>query len=83
MAPNSIEACLSTAISSRCCVSVEQLRARGVKVRYDIYPGEGHLFTKRENQANAPRDAADFLLAHLAPSEPVTASAATAHASRR
>jgi len=44
---------------------VEHLRARGVEVRYDVYPDEGHGFTRRENQARARADAADFLLAHL------------------
>ena len=45
---------------------VERLRARGVPVRYDIYPDEGHGFTKTDNQIKARTDAADFLLHHLA-----------------
>ena len=44
---------------------VELLRARGVEVRYDIYPDEGHLFGKRENQTRARSSIADFLLTHL------------------
>ncbi|WP_203911407.1 S9 family peptidase [Rhizocola hellebori] len=44
---------------------VERLRARGVPVRYDIYPDEGHGFTKTDNQIKARVDAADFLLHHL------------------
>jgi dipeptidyl aminopeptidase/acylaminoacyl peptidase len=44
---------------------VESLRARGVEVRYDVYPDEGHQFGKRENQIKARSDAGDFLLAHL------------------
>jgi len=46
---------------------VDQLRGRGIEVRYDVYPDEGHLFTKHENLTSARADAADFLLAHLAP----------------
>jgi dipeptidyl aminopeptidase/acylaminoacyl peptidase len=44
---------------------VQRLRARGVEVRYDVYPDEGHGFTKTENQITALSAAADFLLAHL------------------
>jgi dipeptidyl aminopeptidase/acylaminoacyl peptidase len=44
---------------------VGQLRARDVEVRYDVYPDEGHLFTKHDNLTKARADAADFLLAHL------------------
>lgn len=44
---------------------VERLQARGVEVRYDVYPDEGHGFTKRENQVKAYSDAADFLISHL------------------
>jgi dipeptidyl aminopeptidase/acylaminoacyl peptidase len=44
---------------------VESLRARGVDVRYDVYPDEGHRFSKRENQIKARTDAGEFLLAHL------------------
>ena len=45
---------------------VERLQARGVDVRYDVYPDEGHGFTKRTNEAKALSDAADFLVGHLA-----------------
>jgi dipeptidyl aminopeptidase/acylaminoacyl peptidase len=45
---------------------VERLRARGVEVRYDVYPDEGHGFDHRENQAKAFSDSAEFLLARLA-----------------
>jgi dipeptidyl aminopeptidase/acylaminoacyl peptidase len=44
---------------------VQRLRARGVEVRYDIYPDEGHVFGRRDNQTKARSDAAEFLLAHL------------------
>ena len=44
---------------------VAKLRARGVEVRYDVYPDEGHGFTKRANEVKAIGDAADFLVAHL------------------
>lgn len=44
---------------------VARLRERGVEVRYDVYPDEGHGFTKRENDARAMGDTAEFLVAHL------------------
>jgi dipeptidyl aminopeptidase/acylaminoacyl peptidase len=44
---------------------VERLRARGVEVRYDVYPDEGHQFGKRKNQIQARTDAGEFLLTHL------------------
>jgi dipeptidyl aminopeptidase/acylaminoacyl peptidase len=44
---------------------VERLRARGVEVRYDVYPDEGHSFGKRENQIRAWSSAGEFLLSHL------------------
>jgi dipeptidyl aminopeptidase/acylaminoacyl peptidase len=44
---------------------VERLRARGVEVRYDVYPDEGHSFGKRENQIKAWSSAGEFLLSHL------------------
>lgn len=46
---------------------VEQLRSLGIEVRYDVYPDEGHGFTKSANQTKAYSDAADFLIAHLGP----------------
>jgi dipeptidyl aminopeptidase/acylaminoacyl peptidase len=44
---------------------VERLRARGVEVKYDVYPDEGHGFTKRENELKALRDVAAFFERHL------------------
>jgi dipeptidyl aminopeptidase/acylaminoacyl peptidase len=44
---------------------VDKLRGRGVDVRYDVYPDEGHGFTKTHNETKAMRDTADFLVAHL------------------
>jgi dipeptidyl aminopeptidase/acylaminoacyl peptidase len=46
---------------------VDRLRERGVDVRYDVYPDEGHGFTKRENELKALRDTAAFMETHLAP----------------
>jgi dipeptidyl aminopeptidase/acylaminoacyl peptidase len=40
---------------------VERLRALGVPVRYDIYPDEGHGFTKRANELKAVQDTAEFM----------------------
>jgi dipeptidyl aminopeptidase/acylaminoacyl peptidase len=40
---------------------VAKLRARGVPVRYDVYPDEGHGFTKRPNELKALKDSAEFL----------------------
>lgn len=45
---------------------VAQLRSRGVEVRYDVYPDEGHFFGRRENQIKARSAAGEFLRAHLA-----------------
>ena len=44
---------------------VEKLRARGVDVKYDIYPDEGHGFTKVENDIKAMRDSGAFFVEHL------------------
>lgn len=44
---------------------VEQLRSRGVEVRYDVYPDEGHFFGRRENQIKARSAAGEFIRAHL------------------
>jgi len=44
---------------------VEKLRDLGVEVRYDIYPDEGHGFTRSSSQTKAYVDAAEFLIAHL------------------
>jgi len=40
---------------------VELLRERGIDVRYDVYPDEGHGFTKRANELKALGDAATFM----------------------
>jgi dipeptidyl aminopeptidase/acylaminoacyl peptidase len=45
---------------------VERLRSRGVEVRYDVYPDEGHGFAKRHNRIQADTDAGQFLLDRLA-----------------
>lgn len=44
---------------------VERLRARGVKVRYDVYEDEGHGFSKRENELKVWKDASEFLEEYL------------------
>lgn len=44
---------------------VEALRGRGVDVRYDVYDDEGHGFTRKENEAKAMGDSADFLIGRL------------------
>jgi dipeptidyl aminopeptidase/acylaminoacyl peptidase len=44
---------------------VARLRARGVAVRYDVYPDEGHGFTKRENEIKAWSDVGSFLVERL------------------
>jgi dipeptidyl aminopeptidase/acylaminoacyl peptidase len=48
---------------------VEKLRERGVAVRYDVYPDEGHVFTKRENELRSLRDVATFMEEHLLPAD--------------
>ncbi|WP_395982681.1 S9 family peptidase [Actinomadura sp. 9N407] len=44
---------------------VARLRDRGVDVRYDIYPDEGHGFTNRDNENKAYGDIARFITTHL------------------
>ncbi|MFF0771859.1 S9 family peptidase [Nonomuraea wenchangensis] len=44
---------------------VTRLRERGVEVRYDIYPDEGHGFTNRANELKAYEAISAFLYAHL------------------
>lgn len=46
---------------------VAALQARGVTVRYDVYVDEGHGFVRHANRLRAFRDAADWLVEHLAP----------------
>jgi len=38
-----------------------RLRERGVEVRYDIYPDEGHGFTNRANELKAYEAISAFL----------------------
>ncbi|MEV4477045.1 prolyl oligopeptidase family serine peptidase [Nonomuraea sp. NPDC049504] len=44
---------------------VARLRERGVEVRYDIYPDEGHGFTNRANELKAYEAISAFLYSHL------------------
>lgn len=44
---------------------VASLRARGVSVRYDVYPDEGHAFTRRDNETKVWTDIGAFLVAQL------------------
>ncbi|GIF75968.1 S9 family peptidase [Asanoa siamensis] len=44
---------------------VARLRDRGLEVRYEVFPDEGHGFIRRENQATAYSDAGEFLIKHL------------------
>ncbi|MBQ1028849.1 S9 family peptidase [Micromonospora sp. C97] len=44
---------------------VERLRSRGVEVRYEVFPDEGHGLLRRDNQARAFADAGEFLIRHL------------------
>jgi dipeptidyl aminopeptidase/acylaminoacyl peptidase len=46
---------------------VHRLRERGVEVRYDVYPDEGHVFGSSAHQTKARTDGAEFLLDHLVP----------------
>lgn len=44
---------------------VSHLRDRKVEARYAVFPDEGHIFGKRENQTKARSAAAEFLLDYL------------------
>ncbi|GAB1639867.1 prolyl oligopeptidase family serine peptidase [Krasilnikovia sp. MM14-A1259] len=44
---------------------VDRLRVRGVEVRHDIYPDEGHGMTKTANQIQAWSDVGAFLVAYV------------------
>ncbi|WP_194293198.1 S9 family peptidase [Actinomadura macrotermitis] len=44
---------------------VSRLRERGVQVRYDVFPDEGHGFTNRDNELKAYGEIARFLTDHL------------------
>ncbi|GAA2613848.1 S9 family peptidase [Actinomadura fulvescens] len=43
----------------------ERLRARGIEVRYEVFPDEGHGFTIQANEIRAYSQTAAFLIAHL------------------
>ncbi|MFC5187185.1 S9 family peptidase [Actinomadura harenae] len=45
---------------------VERLRNRGVQVRYEVFPDEGHGFATQANELRAYSETAAFLIAHLA-----------------
>jgi len=44
---------------------VARLRERGLDVRYEVFPDEGHGFIRRDNQEKAYSDAGEFLIKHL------------------
>ncbi|MFG2006839.1 S9 family peptidase [Spirillospora sp. NPDC048911] len=44
---------------------VTRLRNRGVEVRYDVFPDEGHGFANRDNELRAYSQIAEFLIDHL------------------
>lgn len=44
---------------------VERLRERGVQVRYEVFPDEGHGFTTQANELRAYSETAAFLISHL------------------
>ncbi|GAA1832778.1 S9 family peptidase [Actinomadura chokoriensis] len=44
---------------------VARLRDRGVDVRYEVFPDEGHGFTSRKNELRAYEEIAQFLRGHL------------------
>jgi dipeptidyl aminopeptidase/acylaminoacyl peptidase len=48
---------------------VEAIKKRGGTVDYKIYDNEGHGFARVENQIDAYRRVADFLLAHVPPAD--------------
>jgi dipeptidyl aminopeptidase/acylaminoacyl peptidase len=48
---------------------VEAIRKRGGTVEYKIYENEGHGFARVENQIDAYKRVADFLLAHVVPAD--------------
>ncbi len=45
---------------------VERLRSQGQQVEYIVFPDEGHGFTKRKNEFQAYKAAAEFFSKHLA-----------------
>ena len=48
---------------------VDAIRKRGGSVDYKIYENEGHGFARVENQIDAYKRVADFLLAHVVPAD--------------
>jgi dipeptidyl aminopeptidase/acylaminoacyl peptidase len=48
---------------------VEAIKKRGGTVDYKIYENEGHGFARVENQIDAYKRVADFLLAHVVPAD--------------
>jgi dipeptidyl aminopeptidase/acylaminoacyl peptidase len=48
---------------------VDAIKKRGGTVDYKIYENEGHGFARVENQIDAYRRVADFLLAHVVPAD--------------
>ncbi|HEV3510178.1 MAG TPA: S9 family peptidase, partial [Candidatus Sulfotelmatobacter sp.] len=48
---------------------VDALKKRGSTVDYKIYDNEGHGFARVENQIDAYKRVADFLLAHVVPAD--------------
>lgn len=48
---------------------VEAIKKRGGVVEYKVYENEGHGFSKVENQIDAYKRVADFLIAHVPPAD--------------
>ncbi len=48
---------------------VDAIKKRGGKVHYKVYENEGHGFARVENQIDAYKRVADFLLAHVPPAD--------------
>jgi dipeptidyl aminopeptidase/acylaminoacyl peptidase len=48
---------------------VDAIKKRGGTVEYKIYENEGHGFARVENQIDAYKRVADFLLAHVVPAD--------------
>jgi dipeptidyl aminopeptidase/acylaminoacyl peptidase len=48
---------------------VDAIKKRGGTIDYKIYENEGHGFARVENQIDAYKRVADFLLAHVAPAD--------------
>jgi dipeptidyl aminopeptidase/acylaminoacyl peptidase len=48
---------------------VDAIKKRGGTVDYKIYENEGHGFARVENQIDAYKRVADFLIAHVPPAD--------------